>query len=158
MSRLIADLEKSIGFDLFVRRGRRNVATAQARRLYHAVDTMLVGVDRIRETAEAIRTGVDECVELGVIPASVESLVSGAVGDLRRANPTLSVEVKVLNTLEIVDALLLQQLAVGVVSPSREYDGFGGAIRVLHAPRLPGSPRSRSRKGLGARHARNARR
>ena len=55
----------------------------------------------MRETAEAIRTGVDECVELGVIRASVGYLVSGAAGDLRRANPAPSVEVKVLDTLEL---------------------------------------------------------
>ena len=93
--------------------------------------TMLGGIDRIRPDsgdAEAIRTGVDECAELGVIPALVEYPVPGAVANLRRANPTLSAEVKVLNTLEIADALLLQQLAVGVVSPAREYDG----LAVLH--------------------------
>ena len=139
VSRLIAELERSVGFALFVRQGRRNVATAQARKLYQAVESMFIGIDRIRGTAAAIRNSSDECVDLGVIPALVQEVVPQAVAELRRDEPTLGVEIRVLNTVEIVDAVLLHQIDVGVINPTRDHKGLSVLyeLRTRHVCLVP---------------------
>ena len=61
VSRLIADLELSVGFALFRRVGRGLVATVEARRFFEAVEGMFMGVDRLRELADTIRTTRRRC-------------------------------------------------------------------------------------------------
>jgi len=47
VSRLISDLERSVGFALFVRAGRGLVTTVEARRFYQGVEGMFIGVDKL---------------------------------------------------------------------------------------------------------------
>ncbi|NKB76528.1 MAG: LysR family transcriptional regulator [Gammaproteobacteria bacterium] len=55
VSRLIADLEVELGFNLFTRTGHGLVATLEARRFSQSVERMFIGLDKLKETAEAIR-------------------------------------------------------------------------------------------------------
>ncbi len=56
VSRLVSGLEISVGFPLFLRAGRGLTATVEARRFYQAVDSMFIGIDRLKELANTIRT------------------------------------------------------------------------------------------------------
>ena len=92
VSRLIADLEESLGFKLFTRTGHGLVSTVEARRFQQTVESMFVGLDKLRDTAEAIRTTRDETVALGVIPIfafaaipeAIASVHAERLGDRRR--------------------------------------------------------------------------
>ena len=44
-----------------------------------SVDSMFIGLDKLRETAEAIRTTKDESVSIGVIPIFSSSVMPEAV-------------------------------------------------------------------------------
>jgi DNA-binding transcriptional LysR family regulator len=57
VSRLVAELEESIGFLLFIRERRRLVLTRQGARFYDQVKHTLDGLDNIRHLAEQIRDG-----------------------------------------------------------------------------------------------------
>jgi DNA-binding transcriptional LysR family regulator len=56
VSRLIADLERHVGFMLFERRKRGLQPTKDALLLFEEVDRSFRGLDRIAETADAIRS------------------------------------------------------------------------------------------------------
>jgi len=47
VSRLIADLEQSAGFPLFLRVGRGLTPTVEGRHFYEGVEGMFVGIDRL---------------------------------------------------------------------------------------------------------------
>ena len=46
VSRLLADLQHKLGFELFIRSGRGLVATVEARRFYQGVESLFMGTDR----------------------------------------------------------------------------------------------------------------
>ena len=54
VTRLVKDLERSVGFPLFVRSGRGLVATVEGRRFGDAVEGMFAGTDKLKETANSI--------------------------------------------------------------------------------------------------------
>ena len=53
VTRLIKELERSVGFPLFVRSGRGLASTVDGRRFGDAVQSMFTGTDKLRETADA---------------------------------------------------------------------------------------------------------
>ncbi len=124
VSRLIADLEASVGFRLFARAGRGLVATPEARRFHEAVEGMFIGVDRLRETAELIRTTADGVLTLGLIAVFAHSDLMMAVRDLHRSRDSLRIAVTVRTNTAIIDAVLMQRADVGVVSSLHPLDGL----------------------------------
>jgi DNA-binding transcriptional LysR family regulator len=57
VSRLIADLQHSAGFPLFVRVGRGLTPTVEGRHFYEGVEGMFVGIDRLQDQAVQSRLG-----------------------------------------------------------------------------------------------------
>ncbi|MEM7564688.1 MAG: LysR family transcriptional regulator [Pseudomonadota bacterium] len=124
VSRLIADLEESLGFSLFTRTGHGLVSTLEARRFQQSVESMFVGLDKLRDTAEAIRTTRDETVTLGIIPIFAYAVAPEAIQAVRNDREDLHFDVSVHNTPSIIDAVLLQQIDLGVISPMQHYEGI----------------------------------
>jgi DNA-binding transcriptional LysR family regulator len=133
VTRLIADLEDSLGFTLFTRTGHGLVSTVEARRFHHSVESTFIGLDKLRETADAIRNAQDEIVSLSVIPVFANVIMPEAVATAHRQKSDLQFEVSVKNTSSIVDAILLQQLDLGLICPTRQYEG----IHVVYESDLP---------------------
>ena len=133
VSRLIADLERSFGFPLFLRAGRGLSATVEARRFYSAVDSMFLGVNRLEELAETIRTTADDVVSVGVIPSLSQSLLPDAVADILKAKPSMQVMLSTRNTPAITDAVRMQQFDFGIIGREPLYDG----VEILHHITVP---------------------
>ncbi|MGI9423851.1 MAG: LysR family transcriptional regulator [Hyphomicrobiaceae bacterium] len=123
VSRLIADLERSVGFSLFMRVGRGLVATVEARRFYQSVESMFIGVDRLQELANTIRTTAGGIISVGVIPTFSEAVVPEAVSELYRSKPDVRIMLSTRNTPAIVDAVRMQQFDLGVVGREPPYEG-----------------------------------
>ncbi len=133
VSRLIADLERSVGFPLFLRAGRGLTATVEARRFYKAVESMFVGVGRLRELAEAIKTTADGAVSVGVIPSLSQSILPDAVAHMLSERPDMRLMLSTRNTPAIIDAVRMQQLDIGIVGREPPYDG----VEILHQTTVP---------------------
>ena len=129
VSRLIADLEESLGFKLFTRTGHGLVSTVEARRFQQSVESMFIGLDKLRDTAEAIRTTRDETITMSIIPISAFTIIPQAIQSLRDVRRDLHFDVSVQNTSAIVDAVLLQQVDLGVISPTQTYEGIHTVFR-----------------------------
>jgi len=133
VSRLISDLERSVGFDLFIRAGRGLVSTVEARRFYQGVEGMFIGVERLTELADTIRTTSGGVVSVGVIQALSTIEVPTAVAALYRARTDVRIMVYVRNTPAIIDAVQMRQLDLGVVGRQPPYDG----VDTLYRTALP---------------------
>lgn len=133
VSRLISDLERSVGFPLFLRVGRGIVATVEARRFYHAVDGMFIGIGRLRELADTIRSTAGGAVSLGVIPAFTQTIMPNVVHEFYRGRPEVRIMVSIRNTPEIVDAVRMQQFDIGIVGRAPPYPG----VEVLFQTSFP---------------------
>lgn len=67
VSRLIADLEHSAGFPLFVRVGRGLTPTLEGQHFYEGVEGMFVGIGRLQDLAKSIRTSQGGTTSIGAI-------------------------------------------------------------------------------------------
>lgn len=133
VSRLIADLERSVGFPLFLRAGRGLSPTVEARRFYNAVESMFVGVGRLKELAEVIKSTADGVVSVGVIPSLSQSVIPEAVAHMLSQRPDMRVMLSTRNTPAIIDAVRMQQFDIGLVGREPPYDG----VEVLHRTTVP---------------------
>ena len=133
VSRLISDLEQSVGFPLFLRVGRQVVATVEARRFYQAVEGMFIGVDRLKEVADSIKTTAGGVVSFGVISAFSQVVMPQAVKNLYQRWPDIRIMAHVRNTPGIVDAVRMQQFDIGIVGRAPPFEG----VEVLFQTSFP---------------------
>lgn len=129
-SRLIADLEKTVGFRLFVRAGRGLVPTPEARRFHLAVESMYIGLDRLREAADAIRHSGDDVLSLGMISVFTYSKFVSAVSDVHRTRDAVRISISVQTNQAIIDAVRMQKLDLGIVSSLHSLEGLHTFVEV----------------------------
>lgn len=75
LSREIREMESRLGFDLFLRFGKRLTPTEQAMLLHDVVRRSFVGLDEISRAASAIRTRNAANFRIASIPAYAESII-----------------------------------------------------------------------------------
>lgn len=121
VSRLIRDLETSVGFRLFDRTARGLNPTSEARQLYAAVERSFQGIAEIRIAAESIRTRESGEISLGVIPALAYSVVPSAITVMRRQSSDLRLDLSLRTTQTIVDEVETDRRDLGLISPIRDY-------------------------------------
>lgn len=123
VTRLIHELEASLGFTLFVRHGRGIVATVEAKRFHQAVESAFINIDRLDDLAAIIRKSALRKLSVGVIPTFSISVLPRVLGDFRRSGTTTHTVIYTRNTPSIVDAVQLQQFDLGIVSRAPPYEG-----------------------------------
>lgn len=123
ISRLIADLERSVEFPLFLRQGRGLIATVEARRFYQAVESVFVGIDKLSELANVIKTTAGGVVSIGVIPTFSQLILPEAVAELYGVRSDVRFMLSTRNTPAIVDSVRLQQFDLGIVGRKPPYEG-----------------------------------
>lgn len=124
VSRLIADLEHSVGFSLFLRSGRGLTATVEARTFYQGVEGMFVGVDRLQDLAEAIRTTNAVEISIGTIQSIAAIELPKAVATLYGKLPDVSFMIQTRNTPAILESVQLHRFDLGIVGREPPYDGM----------------------------------
>jgi DNA-binding transcriptional LysR family regulator len=123
VSRLIADLEDSAGFPLFVRVGRGLTPTVEGRHFYNGVEGMFVGIDRLQDLAKSIRTSQGGKISIGAIQSIATIELPKAISRLYNDNPVVEFVVQSRNTPAILDAVQMRQLDLGIVGREPDYSG-----------------------------------
>ncbi|MEX3010441.1 LysR family transcriptional regulator [Hoeflea sp. TYP-13] len=123
VSRLISDLERSVGFELFTRVGRGLAPTVEARTFYGGVEGMFVGIDRLQELATSIRTTTGGEISIGTIQSIATIELPKAINQLYRQYADIRFMIHSRNTPAILDAVQLQQFDLGIVGRQPPYKG-----------------------------------
>ena len=123
VSRLIADLEESAGFPLFVRVGRGLTPTVEGRHFYNGVEGMFVGIDRLQDLAKSIRNSQGGTISIGAIQSIATIELPKAISRLYNDNPDVEFIVQSRNTPAILDAVQMRQLDLGIVGREPDYAG-----------------------------------
>ena len=116
VTRLIKELERSVGFTLFVRNGRGITPTVEGRRFGDAVENLFTGTDRLKETAQAIRTSSDGEVLIGVTPVLAYQITPEAIGTTHQNKPRLKISLRVNHSAGLIDSVTMGQLDFAVVN------------------------------------------
>jgi DNA-binding transcriptional LysR family regulator len=132
VSRLLADLESQVGFALFLRAGRTLQPTAEARLLVETVRRAFGGLDRIRETAEAIRDFRQTPLMLVTTSSFAVKVLPDLIAAFARRRPGAAVSLDVQSTDDAVEWLTLEAYDFGFCcSPS-------ASPRLIRRPVLKG--------------------
>ena len=122
VSRLIADMERAVGFRLFDRRGARVHPTAQAQALYEAVRRSYAGLDLLDQAARRIRAHPVGTVRIAALAAIAMAILPAVIARFRILYPDIKITVESLGQRAIEERVFLGQadLGIGVEAQGRE--------------------------------------
>lgn len=122
VSRLVSDLESSLGFPLFVRQTGRLVPTPEALEFYREVDMMFYGLDRLKQVGEEIRTLSRATVRFATLPMLSFEVIPLSVKRFRERYPQARVRQDVFNSARVVELVASHQLDLGVAQNQKRRD------------------------------------
>ncbi|MCA3663906.1 MAG: LysR family transcriptional regulator [Methylobacterium sp.] len=124
VSRMIADLESSVGFPLFVRSARQLVPTVRARTLHAQVERSFLGLQHIEATADALRQNGEGQLRLGVVPSLLPTISRDLIAPFVRLHPLASISIEVVATLNTLDWLSFRQTDIGITFEAMSHAGL----------------------------------
>lgn len=148
VTRLLADLEESVGFPLFMRSKRRLHPTAEAHLLYEEVNRSLIGVEAIARTAHAIKTQQRGRLHVAAPPSIALSFMPRAIADFLKESGEIKVTLGIYDSRTIVDMVISQRCDVGIVNLSISNTGTHGdsLLSIAHMCVVPVGHRLSSRE------------
>ena len=114
VSRLVADLERDVGFALFERRSGRMFPTAQADALYDAVRRSFTGMEQLDQAARRIRAQPIGTIRIVALPALVSGVLPPVIAAFAADHPEIKVTVEALGQREVLDRVFLGQADLGL--------------------------------------------
>jgi DNA-binding transcriptional LysR family regulator len=114
VSRLISDLEKSAGFKLFHRSGRKLEPTLEARLLAEEVAQSMAGLKRIEQAAQNIRDFNHVQLRLVSSPSFATTLVPLLIDKFARRHPNVHVCLDIQSDDERIEWMVLENQDFGI--------------------------------------------
>ncbi len=126
VSKLIQNLERTLGYKLFQRTGSRVVPTPRALALYHEVHRAWRGLDRLASAAQTLRqpaaghllVGADPTLSLGFVPKLLAMFAA--------AHTDVAFTLECENGRILAEALRAGTIDIGFVTRSSPADGVSG--------------------------------
>jgi len=109
VSRLIKDLEESLGFTLFERRSSRLYPTPEAHAFFVEVRRHFIGMDNLAQAADQIRMNKRGRLRIAAMPALAFSCLPQVIGEFMQDREGVSVNLAPHNTVEVTNLLGAQQ-------------------------------------------------
>lgn len=122
VSQQISALEGELGVLLVERIGRRTFLTPAGKVLVDEAGKVLAAVERASETVRAYGAGEVDRVRLGASTTPGVYIVPAALGAFRTALPSVELAFRIANSAEIEQALVHNDLDLGVVGEDIAHD------------------------------------
>lgn len=130
VSRLIADLEASLGFALFDRVRNRIIPTPEGKTFFAEVEASFRGMDRLRASAARIRDhGVGQ-LRIATLSSLGSSIVPDAVRRFRVLRPEATITLMVLSSREVRDGVVCGTYDVGLAADEIDLSGVDHQVFV----------------------------
>jgi DNA-binding transcriptional LysR family regulator len=114
ISRMIADLEATVGFALFLRSARSMVPTERARTLHLEVQRSFLGIGHIAGIAAGLKERGEGQLRLGVVPSLLPVISSALIAPFAASHPAASISIEVVATLNALDWASFRQTDLGI--------------------------------------------
>lgn len=116
VSRVIAELQKVVGFQLFAKHGRTVKPTEEALALMTKVQQSFLGLEDIARFSEQLRKQRMGRLSICAIPAIAHSVMPQAIEFLRQKYPNVVVSLDIASSIEVVRSVLNRQADVGLAA------------------------------------------
>lgn len=149
VSKLIADLEHAIGFQLFIRaRGSALTVTPEAEFFFHEVERSFIGIDALKRTARDIRNLSAGNLHIVSLPALAFSFLPRVIRVFRQRYAGVSIKLYTHSSSSVRQWIANQQFDVGLAARAHEIPGVSsqtflrsvGACVLPPGHRLVGKP------------------
>ncbi|GGF77323.1 transcriptional regulator [Azorhizobium oxalatiphilum] len=114
VSRRLADLERSLGFALFLREGKRLIITPEGTAFHDELTVSYVGLERLAKVARDIRELRRGHLRVAAIPAMCFGPVPQAIARFMQEHPQTKITFEVHASARILDGLAAGLFDVGV--------------------------------------------
>lgn len=140
VSRLLGALQRELGFELFLRQGRRIVPTLEGAQFYEETKRILSGFDAISRIAADIRTRQDAWLRVVAQPYLAHSILPRAISDFGKLYPKVRVSMEIRSRADVGLWIAGQQFDLGVVAlpldaPAIRSEPFARVRLALAVPR-----------------------
>ncbi|MDM0110908.1 LysR substrate-binding domain-containing protein [Variovorax sp. J22R133] len=140
VSRLIKDLEASLGIRLFRREGNRLIPGAEAQRLFREVDLFYRGIEQIEKVARDLKSVRIGNLRIASLSALALHVICECVNEFSSTHPEVVISLDVRNSLSVLELAAANQIDIGFVNQRDiEYPGVNvhplqslPAVCVLH--------------------------
>ncbi|MFV0335510.1 MAG: LysR family transcriptional regulator [Tropicimonas sp.] len=133
VSRLIRDLEQTMRFQLFERRGVRLDPTPEATLLYREVERLYLGLDQIAQAAEDIRDHKNVVIRIGTVTSLIRPYLQQAIREVIGPRKDVPLVIDVENSRHIWEMVENAQYDVGFVYRRQRMDGRATCLRRMEA-------------------------
>ncbi len=116
VSRLIAQLEKEVGFKLFVRIAGRLEATPEAFAFYRDVERSYVGLSQLNRSAQAIKHLGTGHLRIGAVPSIALTVLPAIVRDFAKLRPDVRVSMHSSDSITIAQWTASRYCDIGITS------------------------------------------
>ena len=124
VSRLIADLEGELGYQLFLRGGGRLQPTEEARILFGEVQRAFVGLDQVETAARTIGQTVSGTLRLMSMPTLAYNYAVPTVAAFVKDYPDVSVVIETGSRESVLDMINSQRFDIGLATLPVEDPGI----------------------------------
>lgn len=114
VSRLLTNLEKSVGFELFVRKRNQLVATAEAQQFHATVLRSLNGFRELETQARAIANQQLGSIRIAAQPIYVDTYLLDVVAKFKKAHPNVSVGITDTGLEGLLELVTTRQCDLGI--------------------------------------------
>lgn len=114
LSRLLMALERSLGFPLFLRHGKRLAITPEGAEFADEIARSLSGLATLERAADDLRMMRRTVLRVAAIPALCFQVMPRAIASFMRAHPGLRVQFEGLGAQRIVENVAARQVEIGV--------------------------------------------
>lgn len=115
VSRLIRDLESTIGLKLFEREGGRLTPSSEAVLLFREVERSYIGLDQIAQAADDIRAHKNIVLRIATVPSLVKPYLLRATSDALGRRTDLPLVIDVESTSHITEMISANHYDIGFV-------------------------------------------
>lgn len=140
VSKLIADLEHAIGFELFIRaRGSALTVTPEAEYFFHEVERSFIGIDALKRTARDIRNLSAGNLHIVSLPALAFSFLPRVIAVFRKRHAGVSIKLYTHSSSSVRQWVANQQFDLGLATRAHEIPGVSSQtfLRSVGACVLP---------------------
>lgn len=121
ISARVRDLESSLGYKLFSRRGHKMELTLKGRQFLEDVEPIFCKLQNILNEREAPTPAI---VRIGCGPIAMSAWISAILGDMQRKNSSLKFQISIGVSSLIIPLLEQDKLDIAIIPGRIDYPGF----------------------------------